>query len=244
MYKEFSYYYDLLTFDIDYDKYASNIFKILQDHGIESGRMLEIACGSGNLTKRLAQKDFDILAFDNSLEMLNMAYDKLIDYGNVELISQDMFEFPYEDFEFDVVVSLLDVINYVIEEDKLEKLFSSIYSSLKKGGAFIFDLNSEYKLKEVLGNKTYVYEKDNVFYTWENSLQGDLVYFDLNFFVKENGLYSRFREEQVERYYPIEFIVNLLEKIGFSDITYVDEDGANGYKEKATQRILFKAIKL
>ncbi len=243
MYKKFSNYYDLLTFDIDYERYASNIFTILKDHSIKEGNILEIGCGSGNLTRKLAQGPYEILAFDNSLEMLNIAYPKLIDFENVNLIMNDMYEFPYEDFEFDAVVSLLDVMNYITDENDLIRLFSSVYSSLKAGGVFIFDLNSEYKLKEVLGNKTYVYEKDDIFYTWENSLEGDLVYFDLNFFVKENGLYTRFKEEQIERYYSIEFITEVLEKIGFSNISYVDEDRSDGYKEGVTQRILFKAEK-
>lgn len=243
MYKQFSNYYDLLTFDIDYKKYAQNIFAILENQFISNGNILEIGCGSGNLTQELAKKEYEILAFDNSWEMLNTAYSKLSDFENVNLISQDMYEFPYEDFEFDAVISLLDVINYITEEENLTTLFSSIYKSLKSGGAFIFDLNSEYKLKTVLADNTYVYEKDNIFYTWENSTEGDLVYFDLNFFVEEKGLYTRFEEHQVERYYSINFIISVLKNIGFTDISYMDEDTANAYNPHSTQRILFKAVK-
>lgn len=243
MYKKFSNYYDLLTFDINYKQYKKNIVQILDQAGIKSGRILEIGCGTGNLTLELSQENFDILAFDNSMEMLNIAYPKLIDRDNVNLIIQDMYKFPYDNFEFDAIISLLDVINYITDEEDLKTLFQGVFKGLKSKGAFIFDINSEHKLKTVLANNTYVYEKDDVFYTWENSLEEDLVYFDLNFFVKENGLYTRFEEKQVERYYSIEFIKGLLENIGFIDIDFFDEDDGNGYKEGMTQRILFKAIK-
>ncbi|NLW52243.1 MAG: class I SAM-dependent methyltransferase [Tissierellia bacterium] len=242
MYSRFSELYDLLTFDIDYQKYASNILGFIEKENISKPNMLEIGCGTGNLTQELAKEGYSILAFDNSMDMLNVAFPKLIDLENVNVVMQDMYKFAYLNYEFDVIISLLDVINYILDPDKIEKLFKNIYSGLREGGLFIFDINSEDKLLNVLGNNTYIYERENVFYTWENTLDDDLVYFDLNFFVKEDGLYERFKETQVERYYSIEFIKSLLEKVGFVQIEFIDEDTAMPVNEK-TQRILFKAKK-
>lgn len=242
MYNRFSDYYDALTFDIDYEKYANNIFNILKSKQIEKANILEIGCGTGNLTYQLASKDYQITAFDNSVEMLNIAFPKLIDFDNVNLIMADMYKFSYKDYQFDAIITLLDVVNYILEEDKLKKLFKDIYSGLKKGGCFIFDLNSKDKLLNVLANNTYVYERDNIFYTWENTQEGDLIEFNLNFFIEEDGTYERFQEIQVERYYPIESIISILEEVGFKAITYIDEDTSSEYTEK-TQRILFQATK-
>lgn len=242
MYNRFSDYYDALTFDIDYEKYANNIFNILKSKQIEKANILEIGCGTGNLTYQLASKDYQITAFDNSVEMLNIAFPKLIDFDNVNLIMADMYKFSYKDYQFDAIITLLDVVNYILEEDELKKLFKDIYSGLKEGGCFIFDLNSKDKLLNVLANNTYVYERDNIFYTWENTQEGDLIEFNLNFFIEEDGKYERFQEIQVERYYPIESIISILEEVGFKAITYIDEDTASEYTEK-TQRILFQATK-
>lgn len=245
MYKRFSDFYDQLVFDIDYNKYSNNIIEILSKNGIQNGQLLEIACGTGNLTEQLAKnEDFNILAFDYSSEMLNHAFTKLIDFENVNIVLQDMYKFNYELYEFDAVITLLDVINYITKKEKLEELFTNIYKSLKKDGVFIFDLNSRYKLLEVLGNNHYIYEKDDIFYTWENQLEDNLVYFNLNFFIKDakNNSYERFTEEQVERYYSIEEIIEILENTGFSQIEYFDEDGGK-YKDNKTQRILFSAKK-
>lgn len=247
MYKKFSDFYDQLVFDIDYEKYSNNIKRILSSNNIHSGKILEIGAGTGNLTRKLAKLgDFNILAFDNSLEMMSHATEKLQNFGNVDYIYQDMFDFNFNLYEFDAVVSLLDVINYITEIEDLEYIFKSIYESLKHGGVFIFDINSRYKLLEILGNNTYVYEKDDIFYTWENTIDeefDDLVYFDLNFFYREeDGKYSRVYEEQVERYHSIETITNILINTGFTNIKYFDEDGGE-YKENKTQRILFCAKK-
>ena len=247
MYKLFSDFYDQLVFDIDYEKYSNNIKEKLFLNKIYSGNILEIGAGTGNLTRELAKlSDFNILAIDNSLEMISHATEKLIEFNNVDYIYKDMFDFNYKLYEFDAVVSLLDVINYITEIEDLEYIFSSVYESLKEGGIFIFDINSRYKLLEVLGNNTYVYETDDIFYTWENTIDeefDDLVYFDLNFFYKEaDGRYTRIYEEQVERYHSIETISNILKNSGFTNIEYYDED-CGEYIENKTQRILFSAKK-
>lgn len=243
MYNRFSDLYDLLTFDIDYSKYSQNIFGLLEKEKIVNGNILEIGCGSGNLTQRLAERDFNILAFDYSEQMLNNAFPKLMDFDNVSLIKADMYKFPYTSYEFDAIISLLDVINYILDEKDINKLFSGVYEGLRKNGIFIFDLNSSSRMFEKLGNNTYVYEKDNVFYTWENERDGDLVSFFLNFFVKnKKGLYERIEENQVEKYYSIEMIANILQDVGFSEIEYFDEDTMKKPSE-STQRILIKCKK-
>lgn len=247
MYKQFSDFYDQLVFDIDYKKYSNNIKEILFSNSIHSGNILEIGAGTGNLTRELAKlNNFNILAIDNSVEMMKHAIEKISEFENVDYLYHDMFEFNYKMYGFDAVISLLDVMNYVTEIEDLEYLFNSIYESLNDGGVFIFDINSRYKLLEVLGNNIYVYEKDNIFYTWENTIDeeyDDLVYFDLNFFYKEeDGKYNRIYEEQVERYHSIENIINILTNAGFTNIAYCDEDGGE-YIENKTQRILFSAKK-
>ncbi|MGX7072722.1 class I SAM-dependent methyltransferase [Helcococcus kunzii] len=245
MYNRFSDFYDQLVFDINYKKYSKNIIDLLKKHKITDGQLLEIGCGTGNLTQKLAKNEnFSILAFDNSIDMLNHAFTKLIDFDNVNLIMQDMYKFNYKDYQFDAVITLLDVINYITDKDKLITLFSNIYTSLKDGGIFIFDLNSRYKLIDVLGNNHFIYEKNDIFYTWENQLEDNLVYFNLNFFIKNenSNSYERFTEEQVERYYSIEEIIEILQSIGFSEIDYFDEDGGK-FTENKTQRILFSAKK-
>ena len=234
--------YDRLTFDIDYPSYADNIKTIIEARGLEDPYILEMGCGTGNLTKELASYGYEILAFDNSMEMLNMAFPKLVDKDRVNLIYADIKHFDFNS-NYDVIISLLDVINYFTDEKELKKMFENVYRGLRPGGVFIFDLNSYNKLKVLLADNTYVYEYENIFYTWENKMEGDLIHFYLNFFVRnKDNKYERIRESQVERYYSIEYIESLLTEVGFEKIEYIDEDSKGEVTDK-TQRILFSAIK-
>ncbi len=242
MYNRFSEIYDRLTFDIDYPSYADNIDRIIKKNELEDPYILEMGCGTGNLTRELAKLDYSLLAFDNSMEMLNIAFPKLVDFSKVNLIYGDIRTFDFDN-NYDVIVSLLDVINYFTDEKDLRRLFENAYRGLRPGGVFIFDINSYNKLKEVLANNTYVYEYENIFYSWENKMEGDLVHFYLNFFIRtEDMTYERIRESQTERYYSIDYIEGLLREVGFKEIEYIDEDSKKEVTDK-TQRILFSAKK-
>lgn len=241
MYKDFSYIYDKLSFDIDYEKYAKNILKLVEENNIKKESMLELACGSGMLTHYFFDEFKRIDALDISTDMLSVFKSKY-DKEHVNLISYDMVDFKNHN-KYDLIVILLDSINYVTNPKDLEKLIKNCYENLKDRGLLVFDINSEYKMREILGSNCYVYEYEDIFYTWDNFLEDDLVDMHLNFFVeKENGDYKRIYEFQQERIYEIDFVKNLLLKQGFKDIEIYDEDTFDKINNKS-QRILFKALK-
>lgn len=241
MYGEFSYIYDKLSFDIEYEKYADNIKALAQKHGIKNNNMLELACGSGMLTQYFFD-DFDrIDALDISTDMLNCFAEKY-DNDKVNLIYYDMVEYEKKDF-YDLIVILLDSVNYVTKPADLEKLFRNSYDNLKDDSLLVFDINSEMKMHEFFGSECYVYEYEDIFYTWDNYLEDDLIDMNLNFFVENpDGTYRRIEEYQQERIYTIDYVKDLLEKIGFVDIEIFDED-TFGDVNKDTLRVLFSARK-
>ncbi|MDU2830505.1 MAG: class I SAM-dependent methyltransferase, partial [Anaerococcus sp.] len=106
-----------------------------------------------------------------------------------------------------------------------------------------FDINSEYKMEEVFGSKSYIYEYEDIFYTWDNIKTDDIIDMELNFFVEnEDGTYQRIIENQVERIYSLDFMEKILKENNFSDIEIFDEDDMGKIKDD-TLRILFKAKK-
>lgn len=239
MYNEFSYIYDKLSFDIDYKKYSENIIKIIEKQKINTQNALELAAGTGRLSEYLIDRFETYDALDYSSDMLSVFQKK--NYPNVRFFNMDMLDFLNEN-SYDVIVILLDSINYVTDKDKLIKLFKNCYLNLKEEGILIFDINSPEKIINVFGNESYVYEYDDIFYTWENEFDGKFVDMYLNFFVKENDRYKRIEEYQKERlYYPNE-IEEILESIGFIDIKNFDEDTMEEYNPN-TMRILFEAKK-
>lgn len=241
MYGEFSYIYDKLSFDIEYEKYAENIKLLCEKYKIDKENMLELACGSGMLTKHFFDEFNQIDALDISTDMLQCFADKY-DNDNVNLIYYDMVEYEKKDF-YDLIVILLDSINYVTDPKKLEKLFINSYANLKDDSLLVFDINSEMKMRDIFGSECYVYEYEDIFYTWDNFLEDDLIDMHLNFFVEnEDGSYKRIREYQQERIYSIDFIKKLLEKTGFVDIEIFDEDTMRKVDDD-TLRVLFSARK-
>ena len=241
MYEDFSYIYDKLSFDIDYEGYANNILNLVDKYNIKRENMLELAAGSGMLTHYFFDEFKNIDALDISPDMLNVFAEKY-DNDNVNLIYYDMVEFENPD-KYDLIVILLDSINYVTDPKELQKLFDNCYKNLKDGGLLVFDINSEYKMKEVFGSNCYVYEYEDIFYTWDNFYEDDLIDMHLNFFVEnKDGSYDRIYEYQLERVYSIDQVSQKVKEAGFHDIKTYDEDDFGPVKADSL-RILFSAVK-
>ena len=241
MYEDFSYIYDKLSFDLAYDRYAKNILDLCDKNNIDRKNMLELAAGSGMLTRFFFDEFESIDALDLSTDMLNV-FANNYNPNNVNLIYYDMVEFENPG-AYDLIVILLDSINYVTNPKDLEKLFANCYKNLKLGGLLVFDINSEYKMREIFGSNCYVYEYEDILYTWDNFMEDDLVDMHLNFFIEdEDGKYNRIYEYQQERVYERYFIKDLVEKVGFSDIEVFDEDSMGNVKDD-TLRILYQAVR-
>ena len=173
--------------------------------------------------------------------MLNCFAEKY-DNDKVNLIYYDMVEYEKKDF-YDLIVILLDSVNYVTNPADLEKLLRNSYDNLKDDSLLVFDINSEMKMREIFGSECYVYEYEDIFYTWDNYMEDDLIDMNLNFFVENpDGTYRRIEEYQQERIYGVDYVKTLLEKIGFTDIRIFDEDTLDDVNEE-TLRVLFSARK-
>jgi hypothetical protein len=133
-------------------------------------------------------------------------------------------------------------INTFSDEER-DKLFKIVYNALKPNGLFIFDINSYYKLSTILGNNIYTYSSEEIFYTWENSFEEEVLNMFLTFFVKQdNGLYEKFEEEHFERAYTEKFIEQILQECGFELINKFSGYSDDKVNENS-ERILYVARK-
>ena len=244
IYNKFAYLYDDLMVDFDYENWFNYIENIFEKYNKNPKKVLEMACGTGNLSYYLGKKGYKLTCFDLSEDMLSKAYEKLRRFKNVKLLNQDMVNFNFNE-NFDAVISICDSINYIIDEEDLIKTFNNVWNHLEEGGIFIFDINSYYKLKYIIGHNTFVEDRENIFYTWENYFDEDtdICDFYLTFFVSEDGEnFLRFNEEHREKAYKTEEIVHMLKEAGFSKIDYYSAFTFDRPDEK-TERINFVAIK-
>ena len=235
MYNAFAEVYDRLQ-DADYEAFADYYERIFARLGAKPRLVLDLACGTGNITIPMSKRGYDMIGLDLSCEMLNIAKKKAAEAGtDILFLNQDMTEFELYG-TVDAIVCALDGINYITDSAALEKVFALAENYLNPGGVMIFDINSEFKLREILGGNTFVNEEQGIFYVWESNFCEDtgVCEFELTFFVeREDGSYLRFDEYQEERAYSAEEICAAADKTRlecqgifkpFSFSTAVDDD--------------------
>lgn len=235
----FAEFYDVLTSNIDYKKRACYFDSLVKEFGgKQGGLLLDLACGTGSLSEELDELGYDVIAVDNSQEMLGIAMDKKFDSGrNIQYLCQDMRRIDMFG-TIDVTVCALDSLNHLDSIDDVRKVFERVFLFCEPDGLFIFDINTEYKHKEILGDNTYVYDTDEVYCVWQNSCDGSRVKIELDFFVPEDGAYKRYEEHFFENAYPLEDIDRILEEIGFEILSCCDDDSRNPVCE-TTQRAVY-----
>ncbi|WFA09892.1 class I SAM-dependent methyltransferase [Tissierella sp. Yu-01] len=243
-YGGFASLYDELMNDFDYEEWAKYIEEIYKRYNLKPKDILEMACGTGNLSYYLAKKRYNLVCFDLSQEMLTKAYEKLGRFNNVKILNQNMINFNINK-KFDSVISICDSMNYITTDEELANCFKNVYNHLKPNGIFIFDINSYYKLKNIIGNNTFIEDREDIFYTWQNYYDNnkDICEFYLTFFEEnKEGLYSRFDEVHIERAYKEDFICEKLLDVGFTKIDFYNAFTFNK-KSDSDERVNFIAIK-
>ncbi|MBR5218155.1 MAG: class I SAM-dependent methyltransferase [Clostridia bacterium] len=216
MYTQFATVYDRLMADVDYSKWADYYESIFEKFNLSPSLVLDIGCGTGSLTTILADRGYDMIGLDGSEEMLGIAKEK---NGDILYINMDA-----EDFELygtvDAVVSSLDLLNYVEDTDGFFRLINNY---LNYGGIFVFDISTPYKLENVLGNNTFVYDEEDIFYAWDNSFDGKCCDMILNIFVKDGERYDRIDEYQTQRAVTPDEIIASAQKAGLEILGVYDE---------------------
>lgn len=204
VYRNFAEVYDALTQDVAYQKrcdYVETLIHRFMDRKPEL--VVDLACGTGTATIELAKRGYDMTGIDASQEMLGVAVRKAkAEQMDILFLNQTMQEFELYG-TVDVILCLLDSMNYLLEKEDLEKCLHWVHNYLNPGGLFIFDINTKYKLETLLPGNVFTDETEGVYYTWENAYDPEekICMFDLNFFVEENGLYRRFEEVHYEKAY-------------------------------------------
>lgn len=241
-YRDFAFIYDELMNEVDYDGWVKYIEDIIKDEKVNVKNILELACGTGNLTIPLTKKNYDIAGIDISGEMLSVAQEKAEKEGvELVLLQQDIAELDFDVTNLDCVLCACDGFNYITYDDDLVNVFTKTHELLKENGIFIFDISSFYKLSTILGNNMYGENRENVAYMWQNYFDDEenLVEMELAFFLKgEDGKFERFEEVHQQRAYTEEEIIELLQEAGFEDIKAYGDFTFESPKEDA-QRVFF-----
>lgn len=244
MYGEFAEIYDLLMDGYDYERWEQFYEECCRRFGGTFDRVLEFGAGTGNMTRRISKKARQVVALDSSEEMLSIAKRKLVGQRNIVFLRGEMEAFQIEN-KFDLVLSACDAMNYLLTEEELLSAFRSAYRALDRFGLFVFDMSSVHKLSQTIGNRTFIYDTDEIFYCWENLYdeRNMTLSMAIHFFREaEEGRYERILEEQIQRGYEVQSVLKFLEKAGFSDCYAFDPFDFEECRTDS-ERIAFVAVK-
>ena len=225
-YTSFASVYDTFMDNIPYEEWAEYLIGLLKEYGIADGLVLDLGCGTGNMTERLAMAGYDMIGVDNSEEMLDIAMEKRALSGHdILYLLQDMREFELYG-TVKAVVSICDSMNYITDEEDLLEVFRLVNNYLDPKGIFIFDFNTIYKYQEILGNQTIAEDRDNCSFIWDNYYyeEEQMNEYALSLFVKEESsdLYRKYEETHYQKAYDLDTIKELIEQSGLEYITAYD----------------------
>ena len=230
-------FYEDIIYDDNYKLWMNYIVKLVKENSL--GKVgLDVACGSGILTRLLKKNGFDVTGVDYSQDMLNVAQEKSYQEKlNIKYLKGDMKSLKTLN-KVDFITVINDGINY-IENKYLLKTFKNFYNSLKKGGALIFDVSSPYKLQNILGNNAFGDDGDDLSYLWLNSYDNitKSVDISLSIFKKDGDKYLRFNENQIQYLHTLEELTEVLKTIGFEIVKI--SDGLGEELKENSDRILF-----
>ena len=187
-YTSFAYVYDTFMDNVPYGEWARHIREKLCEHGVTDGIVLDLGCGTGTMTERLAGYGYDMVGVDNSEEMLELAMEKKTESGyDILYLLQDMRGFELYG-TVRAVVSVCDSVNYITEPDELEEVFRLVNNYLDPKGIFLFDFNTVHKYRDVIGDSTIAEDRGVCSFIWDNRYyeKEQINEYDLTLFIAED----------------------------------------------------------
>lgn len=220
-YQTLAAFYDRFTGDVDYPAMADHLLALFERHGTRPETVLDLACGSGSLTVELLRRGVDVIGVDGSADMLLEARDKVAALGGEALfLQQDMRRLDLYG-TVNGCVCVLDSVNHLVKTADVGETFRRVSLFVEPGGLFIFDVNTPYKHRQVLADRTFAAEEEGTVCLWQNRLIDRTCEIEtvLDFFEEQpDGSYLRGTDAVRERAYALPTLQRLLKQAEFTPL--------------------------
>ena len=213
-------FYDGLTRDVDYGAFLRFYEQVFAAYGKRPSSVLDLACGTGTLTCLMAERGYDMIGADASPDMLSVAIQK-----SWELPAENRPLFLAQSMQtldlygtVEAAVCSLDGVNYLAPAE-LDETLRRLRLFVEPGGLFLFDVNSEEKLR-ALDGQIFLDETEDVYCVWRAELDasGAFLRYGMDLFCREGELWTREFEEHREYLYSVEELRSHLSDAGFGEI--------------------------
>ena len=243
-YKQFAQVYDEFLAHVDYPMWANYIIDLWQakNSGLPK-RILDIACGTGELMGQFAKDNIPVMGIDISAEMINIAISKLshLKPEDSQIIVGDIRNFCLSE-QFDMVVCAFDSVNYMTDLNELSDVFSNTYDSLTADGMFVFDVATPFLCEKYYGKTSEKQQYGDKIVErkseWNSRTQNLITEFTFQDFKND----SVNKEVHVQKIFSSQDLVPLLKKTGFRRINIYSDFSFEPVNEK-TLRIHYSVEK-
>lgn len=218
VYGGFSGTYDLFMDNIPYEEWHAYLQDLLKKQGVSGGIIVELGCGTGSLTRLLAEDGYDMIGVDMSAEMLDCAREKCPE--SVLLLQQDMRELELYG-TVAAMVCICDGMNYLTETEELRQVFERVHLFLDDGGVFIFDMKTAYFYETQLGDRILTDNREDATLIWDNVYHADTGINEYMLTIyqladAEKDLFERVEEYHIQKAHLPGEVEDLLQQTGFS----------------------------
>lgn len=218
--------YDEFTTGDDYDSWADLLVSLIGDRHVTGQALLDVGCGTGKSAVAFAHRGFDVVGFDVSAGMVDVARSKVPHDLGIQYVVHDVRLLPAEwTGSFDVAVCMDDGLNYLGEDAELRSAFREVGRTLKPGGAFLFDLNTLATYRTAFARPTVLDGKDRcIVWTGHGSEAfepGHVATATIDVFTREVGndsAWSRKTSHHRQRHFANATVSALLAETGFVSV--------------------------
>jgi len=242
-YKEFSYFYDYFNYNADYDLLFRKIVSLAKEGGVSSGIVCDLGCGTGELAFRFNSAGYDVIAVDNSDEMLDVLFDKRdeIEAYNVQILKQDITQLDMFG-TVDLFTCTFDTVNHLEGARSVQKLFDRVSLFMDPDGVFIFDMNTKYKHINILKNEVFDFIDEEADCHWQNTLYESENRTKISITINDKHAGEVYFEEFFEYFYELDIILEMLKKSGWKVVKRIDGEDLKEIR-KDSQRYMFMVKK-
>lgn len=243
-YNEFAYFYDELNSAADYDALYQYVKNSLDEYDIHDGIVVDLGCGTGDLTLMLTQSGYDMIGVDQSEQMLAVLREKAdeLELSNkLLLLQQNILELDLYG-TIRAAISTFDTYNHIGPKENFEKAIARAAFFMEKDGVFLFDLNTPYKHKNVLADNVFELDGPDAKCYWKNHYDEEKEKVEISIRIDYLDTGEVFFEQFEEYSYPLDYVEKVLNKYGFRIAKVCDGETFQSLTEES-QRYMITAIK-